>query len=148
MLPLMLDPRFKTHHFVSSLITCEQGKTIVEKYDKKSLFFILIKCHYHLHSLVEFERDIVNQGIEEDDSLDIFEMIANSNEPTIELIDIKLLIFKHYQVDVKKIKCPLQWKEKHENMFPIVGFYVKQVLEIIRSQIGKKSFPYLKSLLV
>jgi hypothetical protein len=27
---------------------------------------MLIKCHYHLHVVVEFERDIVNQGIEED----------------------------------------------------------------------------------
>jgi hypothetical protein len=112
MLSLMLDPRFKTHHFVSSLINCEQGKAIVEEYDKRSLFSMLIKCHYHLHPLVEFERDIVDQRIEEDNSLDIFEMIANISEPTTELINIKFLIFKHYQMDVKKIKCPLQWNEK------------------------------------
>ncbi len=36
--PLMLDPRFKTFHLVSSLIGREKGKTIVEEYDKKSLF--------------------------------------------------------------------------------------------------------------
>jgi hypothetical protein len=39
MLSLMLDPRLKTHQFVSSLINCEQGKAIVEEYDKKLLFF-------------------------------------------------------------------------------------------------------------
>jgi hypothetical protein len=80
----MLDPRFKTHHFVSSLINCEQGKTIVEEYDKFFLFSMLIKCHYHLHPLVvELEKNIiVDQGIEEDNSLDIFEMITNTNEPT------------------------------------------------------------------
>ncbi len=66
MLSLMLDPRFETHRFVSSLINHEQGKTIVEEYNKKSSFSMLIKCHYHLHVVVEFERDIVNQGIEED----------------------------------------------------------------------------------
>jgi hypothetical protein len=38
MLLLMLDPRFKTLHLVSSIIDCEQGKTIVEEYEKKSLF--------------------------------------------------------------------------------------------------------------
>ncbi len=32
----MLDPRFKTHHLVFSLIDDEQGIAIVEKYDKKS----------------------------------------------------------------------------------------------------------------
>jgi len=34
MLFLMLDPRFKTFHLVSSLIGREQGKAIVEEYDK------------------------------------------------------------------------------------------------------------------
>jgi hypothetical protein len=34
MFSLMLDPRFKTLHLISSLIDCEQGKAIVEKYDK------------------------------------------------------------------------------------------------------------------
>jgi hypothetical protein len=33
MLPLILGPRFKTLHLVSSLIDHEQGKRIVEKYD-------------------------------------------------------------------------------------------------------------------
>jgi hypothetical protein len=35
MFALMLDPRFKTLYLVSSLANREQGKVIVEKYDKK-----------------------------------------------------------------------------------------------------------------
>ncbi len=31
----MLNPRFKTLHLLSSLIGREQGKTIVEEYDRK-----------------------------------------------------------------------------------------------------------------
>jgi len=38
MFSLMLDPRFKTLHLVFSLIDHEQGKAIVEKYDKKLCF--------------------------------------------------------------------------------------------------------------
>ncbi len=30
------------------------------------------KCHHHLHSLVEFESDIINQKMDEDRSLDIW----------------------------------------------------------------------------
>jgi hypothetical protein len=45
--------------------------------------------------------------VEKDKSLDIFEMIANTSEPTTKLVNRELLIFKHYQVDVKDIKCPL-----------------------------------------
>jgi hypothetical protein len=35
---------------------------------------------------------------------------------------MEMLIFRHYQVDSKEIKCPLQWWEKHEVTFPIVVF--------------------------
>jgi hypothetical protein len=64
-------------------------------------------CHYHLHPLVEYERGIVDQRVEEDSSLDIFEMTTNISELAIELINRELLIFKHYQVHVKNIKCQL-----------------------------------------
>jgi len=57
--------------------------------------------------LIEFERDVVDQRVEEDRNLDIFEMTTNTSEPTTELVNRELLIFKHYQVDVKDIKCPL-----------------------------------------
>jgi hypothetical protein len=32
------------------------------------------------------------------------------------LINKELPIFRHYQVDVKDMKCWLQWWEKHESM--------------------------------
>jgi len=47
--------------------------------------------------------------------------LPNKNEPTKELVNKELFIFKQYQVDVKEIKCPLQRWKKHESMFPIVG---------------------------
>jgi len=92
---------------VSSLIVREQGKTIVEKYDNKHLFPMFIKCHSHLHPLVEFERGIVDQGVEEDRNLDIFKITNNASEPTMKLIIRKLLIFVDYQMNIKDIKCPL-----------------------------------------
>ncbi len=42
---------------------------------------------------------------------------------------LELLIFMHYQVDVKDIKCPFQWWEKHESMFPTIGFVLDKSLE-------------------
>jgi len=66
-------------------------------------------------------------------SLDIFEMTTNTNEPTMEFVNKKFLIFRRYQVDVKDIKCPLV--ENHESMFLIIGFYAKQILGIFGSQI-------------
>jgi hypothetical protein len=135
MLSLMLDLRFITLCLVSSLIGHEQSKAIFEKYDKKSLFPMLLKCYYHLHQLVEYERGVVDQRIEEDRSLDIFEMTTNTSEPTTKLVNRELLIFKFYQVNVKDIKCPLQRWAKHESMFPLVGFCARQILRIIGSQI-------------
>ncbi len=66
---------------------------------------MLLMYHYHLHPLAKYKRDIVDQRVEEDNSLDIFEMTTNVSEPTTKLINRELLIFKHYQVDVKDIKC-------------------------------------------
>jgi hypothetical protein len=93
---------------------------------------------YHLHPLVEYERGVVDQRVEEDKNLDVFEMITNTSEPTIELVNRELLIFRLYKVNVKNIKCPLQLWEKHESMFPIVGFSTKKILRIVGSQIETK----------
>jgi hypothetical protein len=73
--------------------------------------------------LAQLKSGDVDQGIDENYILDIFEMTSSTNEPTkSSLITRELLIFKQYQVDVKDIKCPFQWWEKHETMFHIVGF--------------------------
>jgi len=38
-------------------------------------------------------------------------------------------------MDPKDIKCPLQWWQKHEFMFSIIGFLVQEILGIFGSQI-------------
>jgi hypothetical protein len=50
-----------------------------------------------------------NQNVDEDCSLDTFEIITSIRDPTKELVDKELLIFTKFQVDAKDIKCPLQW---------------------------------------
>ncbi len=80
MFSLMLDLRFKFFCLVSSFIGHEQGKEIVEEYDKKSLFSMFLKCYYHLHLLVESKRGVVNQRVEKNMNLDIFEMTTNTCE--------------------------------------------------------------------
>jgi len=108
---------------------------------------MLIKYYYHLHLLVEFERGVVDQRVEEDVSLDIFEIIIDTSELAMELVNKQLLIFKCYQVNVKDIKCPLQWWEKHEGMLPVIGFCVRQILEIVGSQIEtEKIFSFVRIL--
>jgi hypothetical protein len=92
---------------MSSLVGHEQGKAIVEEYDVKSLFSMLLMCHYHVHPLDEYERGIVDQRVEEDGTLNIFEMTTNISELATELINRELLIFKCYHVVVKNIKCQL-----------------------------------------
>jgi len=84
-----------------------------------------LKCFYHLHPLVKSERGVVEQKVEEDRNLNIFEMTTNISELVTNLVNRKLLVFRHYQVDFKDIKCPLQWWEKHESMFLTIGFCVR-----------------------
>jgi hypothetical protein len=63
-------------------------------------------------------------------------------------VNKELLAFKQYQVNGKDIKCPLQWWEKHETMFPTIGFLAHQILRIYSSQIEIKIILYLIGILI
>ncbi len=98
----MLYPKFKYLHLGFSFIGPKQGH--FEKYNKKTLYPMLLKCYYHLHPLLE--NAIVDQGVDEDcNELEIFETTVNTNEPTKEFVNKELLIFKRFQMVAK---CPFQ----------------------------------------
>jgi hypothetical protein len=78
---------------------------------------MLLKSYHHLHHVTDCEIGFANQKVDEDFSLDIFEMIISINELAKEL-----LIFKRFQMNVKKIKCPFKWWPKHDFIFPTIGF--------------------------
>ncbi len=104
---ILLDPRFKSFHLVSSFIGCDQGVSIIEQYDTMSLYPMFMKCYYYLHPSIESNNDFVNQRVYDDSSLDIFQMTTRSTKPIKKLVRRELLVFQHYQVNVKEIKCPL-----------------------------------------
>jgi hypothetical protein len=62
-------------------------------------------------------------------------MFVEMNEPTKEVVNKELLMFRRFQVHVKDIKCPLKWWAKHESLFPIVAFPTHQNFGIVGSQI-------------
>jgi len=76
---LMLNFRFKSLCFISSYINYD-GVTIVQEYDKKCFYTILIKCHNHLHHVLEFEVGYANPTVEKNCGLDIFEQTNNTDE--------------------------------------------------------------------
>jgi hypothetical protein len=45
----MLNLTSKSFFLVLCFIEHEEGVVIVEEYDKRSLYPMLIKCHHHLH---------------------------------------------------------------------------------------------------
>jgi hypothetical protein len=51
---------------------------------------------------------MANMQIDEENSFDIFEMYAGTNEPTKELLKKELQMFRTFQVDVMDINCPLE----------------------------------------
>jgi hypothetical protein len=88
---LMLDPRFKILIFISNyFIGSELGVAIATKFDRKSLYSILLlKSYHHLHSLSKIESSFVNKS-NENNSLDIFEMVTGTNEATKEAFNLKI----------------------------------------------------------
>jgi len=71
--------------------------TTIEKHDKKSLYHVFLKCHHWFYPLVKFEITILDQGVDEDCNMNIFEMTINISELIREFVNIGLLIFKWYQ---------------------------------------------------
>jgi hypothetical protein len=65
-------------------------------------------------------------------------MTSSSTKIRKEIITKELLDFKRFHVDLKEIKNPFQWCEKHESRFPIVAFLARQILGILGSQIEIK----------
>ncbi len=95
---------------------------------------MLLKCYHIFHPMAKFGLAVYMQ-IDDKNSLDIFEMFTKINEPTKEVVNKELLMFKRFQVGVKNIKCPLKWLVKHEFLFPIVTFLAHQILGIVGFQI-------------
>ncbi len=97
---------------------------------------MLVKCHEHLHpSMISF---VDKDDFDHDCNLDIFQQTTSTSEPTKEIVKRELLIFRHYQVDVKHIKCHLQGWEKHETMFSTIGFLAQEILANVGSHIETK----------
>ncbi len=79
MFSLMLDPRFKILCLVFSLMVVNKVRQLLKN---MANFFIsmLLKCHYHLHPLVESKTCVVDQRVEENMSFNIFEMMNNQHK--------------------------------------------------------------------
>ncbi len=73
----MLDPRFKNLHLMSPIIGLERDKAIVQEYEK--ILVSHVKIYHHLHPLSKYAN--VDQCVNENCNLDIFEMIMSTNEP-------------------------------------------------------------------
>ncbi len=56
-----------------SFIGGEEGVAIVEEYDNKFLYPMLLECYHHLHPLTESKSVFANISVDEDYSLDTFE---------------------------------------------------------------------------
>jgi len=127
----MLYPQFQNLHLVISFVGCEQGNSIIKEYDWKSLQPMLLKCYHHLHPMKNYDVEFAKHRSYEDNNPNIFEITTKTIEPIVELVNKELFIFKRFQVDPKEIKCHVQWWQKHESMFPIVGFLAQQILGIV-----------------
>jgi hypothetical protein len=50
---------------------------------------MFLKCYHHLHHATNCEIEYVDQRVDENYNLDIFEVIVNINEPIKELVHKK-----------------------------------------------------------
>jgi hypothetical protein len=95
---------------------------------------MVLRCYHILHPTAKFGH-VANMQFKEESSLDIFEMSHSSSEPTKEVVNKELMMFRRFQMDVKNIKCPLEWWVKEQSLFLIVAFLAHHILGIVGSQI-------------
>jgi hypothetical protein len=67
--------------------------------------------------------------------LDIFKQTISKSELVKKLMKRQLLVFKKYQLDIKNIKIFFQWWQKHEVVFPTIGFLAQHILGVVEYQI-------------
>jgi len=77
----MLDPRFKNLCLVSSFVGQEEGVSIVDEYDRRTLYPMLLKCYHHLHPMTK-SVGCVDRTSDEDFNLDIFQQTTSTSEPS------------------------------------------------------------------
>jgi hypothetical protein len=49
-----------------------------------------LKCHHHLHQLAKVELGFVDQGVDEDYTLNILDQTINTNEQVKKLVNKKI----------------------------------------------------------
>ncbi len=106
---LMLNPRLKKPLLVSFLIGLWGRCEYCWKMWLTIFISYTLKDYHHLHQMKKSKVECVEWKFDKNSNLDIFEKIANTREPMKKLVTKELLIFRSYQVDPHKIKCPFQW---------------------------------------
>jgi hypothetical protein len=61
MLFFMLDPKFKSLYLISSFIGHEQRVAIVEEYNERSLYPMLLKHYHHLHPRLDLKVNLLRK---------------------------------------------------------------------------------------
>jgi hypothetical protein len=69
---------------------------------------MLLKCSHIFHPMAKFGL-VADMQTNEERTFNIFEMFIGTSKPTKEVVNKELQMFMRFQVDVKDIKCPLEW---------------------------------------
>jgi len=80
---------------------------------------MVLNTHQFLHPLIN-SKSMAKRASDEDSNVNFFEMTSETSEHSKKLVRQELDLVKRY-LNIKDIKCPLDWWAKHELMFPIVA---------------------------
>jgi hypothetical protein len=128
----MLDLRFKNLCLVYTFVDWKEGVSIVDKYDRKTLYPMLLKCYHHLHPMIE-SIGCVDQTSDEDSNLEIFTKLHSQMNHQMNLSPRNYWFSNVAKWIPIKTSSVLFNVGKREVMFPTVDFLAHQILGIVRS---------------
>jgi hypothetical protein len=105
MFALMLNPEHENLKIVYTFIGKELGVGVVKDYDKKALFFLLLKTYQFLHLLAN-SSSMAKRASDEDSNIDILEMSLRTIETSKEVVKQEVNLFHRYS-NIKDIRYPL-----------------------------------------
>ncbi len=79
-----------------------KARSLLKNMIIKTLHLILLKCYHHLHLL--FKNATIDQGVDEDCTLDIFEILTSTSNLANELVGRELLIFRRFQMSSSMVR--------------------------------------------
>jgi hypothetical protein len=128
MLVFMFDPCFKNLQLIKDYVDLELAMHVATNYDRKIIMPLLLTIYHALTPTSAIVTYVASTMVR----LGVFGSLVSIEETTMGLIKAELSFFKRTAMLIDPFS-PFNWWAKHEQQFPNLIYFARQVMGIIGS---------------